>query len=56
MRLGVLSLPHNQVFSIEQLEEATDNFSDSALIGEGVRGKVNGSCLCVSVCCGVEVV
>ncbi|KAL2611070.1 hypothetical protein R1flu_022762 [Riccia fluitans] len=40
MRLGVLSLPHNQVFSLEQLEEATDNFSDNALIGEGVRGKV----------------
>ncbi|BFI40293.1 hypothetical protein MPTK2_7g08090 [Marchantia polymorpha subsp. ruderalis] len=57
MRLGVLSLPHNQVFSIEQLEEATDNFSDSALIGEGVRGKVykgrleDGTNVAVKCCC-----
>lgn len=40
MRLGVLTMPQHQVFSLEQLEEATGNFSRGALIGEGIRGKV----------------
>lgn len=40
MRLGVLTVAQHQVFSLEQLEEATDNFSRGALIGEGIRGKV----------------
>ncbi|KAL3682273.1 hypothetical protein R1sor_000295 [Riccia sorocarpa] len=57
MRIGVLSLPHNQIFSLEQLEEATDNFSENSLIGEGVRGKVykgrleDGTHVAVKCCC-----
>ncbi|CAM6104517.1 unnamed protein product [Calypogeia fissa] len=57
MRLGVLTVPQHQVFSLEQLEEATDNFSRGSLIGEGIRGKVykgrleDGTNVAVKCCC-----
>ncbi|GLJ32084.1 hypothetical protein SUGI_0646030 [Cryptomeria japonica] len=40
MRLGALGLPQYRPFAMEELEEATHNFSPSFLIGEGSHGKL----------------
>lgn len=40
MKLGALGLPAYRTFSLEELEEATNNFDTSAFIGEGCQGQV----------------
>ncbi|KAJ7300048.1 hypothetical protein O6H91_11G094500 [Diphasiastrum complanatum] len=53
IRLGVLGAPLNRVFALHELEEATDNFSEAAYVGDGQLGKVykgrleNGSAVSV---------
>lgn len=40
MRLGALGLPQYRPFALEELEEATHNFSPSVLMGENSHGKL----------------
>lgn len=40
MKLGALGLPAYRTFSLEELEEATNNFDTSAFMGEGSKGQV----------------
>lgn len=40
MKLGALGLPAYRTFSLEELEEATDNFDTSAFMGEGSQGQM----------------
>lgn len=40
MKLGALGLPAYRTFSLEELEEATNNFDTSAFMGEGSQGQV----------------
>ncbi|KAE9455571.1 hypothetical protein C3L33_12556, partial [Rhododendron williamsianum] len=40
MKLGALGLPPYRTFSLEELKEATSNFSSLNFIGEGSQGKV----------------
>eukprot|EP01018_Ginkgo_biloba_P011195 Gb_27461 [translate_table: standard] len=40
MRLGALGLPQYRPFALEELEEATHNFNQSVLMGEGSHGKL----------------
>ncbi|KAL9436380.1 hypothetical protein AB3S75_022432 [Citrus x aurantiifolia] len=40
MKLGVLGLPAYRTFSLEELEEATNNFDTSAFMGEGSQGQM----------------
>lgn len=39
MKMGS-SLPAYRTFSLEELKEATDNFDDSTVLGEGSDGQV----------------
>jgi hypothetical protein len=39
-RLGVLPQPLSRTFTLEELKEATNDFSSAALVGEGSHGKV----------------
>ena len=43
MKIGGLGLPSYRTFSLEELEEATNNFHSSTLIGEGSQGQVFAS-------------
>lgn len=40
MKIGALGLPSYRTFSLEELEEATNNFHASTFMGEGSRGQV----------------
>ncbi|CAN6442290.1 unnamed protein product [Victoria cruziana] len=40
MNLGPLGLPPYRIFTIEELEEATDNFDRANLMGEGSQGQL----------------
>ncbi|KAL5834970.1 hypothetical protein ACOSQ4_014467 [Xanthoceras sorbifolium] len=40
MKLGALGLPAYRTFSLEELEEATENFDTSAFMGEGSQGQM----------------
>ena len=40
MKMGELGLPAYRTFSLEELEEATNNFDTSAFMGEGSHGQV----------------
>uniref|UniRef100_A0A6M2EJI0 Protein kinase domain-containing protein n=1 Tax=Populus davidiana TaxID=266767 RepID=A0A6M2EJI0_9ROSI len=40
MKLGALGLPAYRTFSLEELEEATNNFDTSAFMGEGSQGQI----------------
>ncbi|KAL1545959.1 putative inactive leucine-rich repeat receptor-like protein kinase [Salvia divinorum] len=40
MKIGGLGLPSYRTFSLEELEEATNNFHSSTLIGQGSRGQM----------------
>ncbi|GAA0139432.1 transmembrane signal receptor [Lithospermum erythrorhizon] len=40
MKLGAVSVPAYKVFSLEELEEATNNFASSSFVGEGSSGQV----------------
>lgn len=40
MKFGGLGLPPYRTFSLEELKEATSNFSSLNFIGEGSQGKV----------------
>lgn len=40
MKLGSLSVPSYRTFSLEELEEATNNFDTSTFVGEGSTGQV----------------
>ncbi|XP_047980724.1 probable inactive leucine-rich repeat receptor-like protein kinase At3g03770 [Salvia hispanica] len=40
MKIGGLGLPSYRTFSLEELEEATNNFHSSTLIGEGSQGQM----------------
>ncbi|EEF36682.1 probable inactive leucine-rich repeat receptor-like protein kinase At3g03770 [Ricinus communis] len=40
MKLGALGIPAYRTFSLEELEEATNNFDTSAFIGEGSQGQM----------------
>lgn len=40
MRLGVLGQLPYHIFNEEEIEEATNNFEQSNLIGEGSQGQV----------------
>lgn len=40
MKIGALGLPPYRTFSLEELEEATNNFHASTFLGEGSRGQV----------------
>ncbi|PIN20695.1 Serine/threonine protein kinase [Handroanthus impetiginosus] len=40
MKLGALGLPAYRTFSLEELEEATNNFDTSTFMGEGSRGQM----------------
>ncbi|KAE8679005.1 putative inactive leucine-rich repeat receptor-like protein kinase [Hibiscus syriacus] len=40
MKLGALGLPTYRTFSLEDLEDATNNFDTTAFMGEGSRGKM----------------
>lgn len=40
MKLGGLGLPAYRTFSLEELEEATNNFNTSTFMGEGSHGQV----------------
>ncbi|KAH9728600.1 putative inactive leucine-rich repeat receptor-like protein kinase [Citrus sinensis] len=40
MKLGALGLPAYRTFSLEELEEATNNFDTSAFMGEGSQGQM----------------
>lgn len=39
MKLGA-SLPAYRTFALEELKEATNDFDDSTLLGEGAHGQV----------------
>lgn len=47
MKLGAIGLPAYRTFSLEELEEATNNFDTATFMGEGSHGQVCG-CLNVS--------
>ncbi|KAK1582249.1 hypothetical protein Q3G72_013265 [Acer saccharum] len=40
MKLGALGLPAYRTFSLEEIEEATNNFNTSAFMGEGSQGQM----------------
>lgn len=40
MKLGALGLPSYRTFSLDELEEATNNFDTSTFMGEGSHGQV----------------
>ncbi|XP_031495188.1 probable inactive leucine-rich repeat receptor-like protein kinase At3g03770 isoform X1 [Nymphaea colorata] len=40
MKLGALALPPYRTFALEELEEATNNFEPSCLMGEGALGPI----------------
>lgn len=40
MKIGGLALPAYRTFSLEELQEATNNFSDSTRIGDGSHGQI----------------
>nr|GLL36746.1 probable inactive leucine-rich repeat receptor-like protein kinase At3g03770 [Ipomoea trifida] len=40
MKLGSLSVPSYRTFSLEELEEATNNFDTSTFVGEGSTGQI----------------
>lgn len=40
VKLGSLGLPGYRTFSLEELEEATNNFDTSVFMGEGSHGLV----------------
>lgn len=40
MKLGSLGLPQYRPFALEEIEEATNNFDESTLLGEGSNGKL----------------
>ncbi|KDP39660.1 hypothetical protein JCGZ_02680 [Jatropha curcas] len=40
MKLGTLGIPAYRTFSLEELEEATNNFDTSAFMGEGSQGQM----------------
>lgn len=41
MKLGALGLPAYRTFSLEEVEEATNNFDTSTFMGEGSHGQVH---------------
>ena len=41
MKLGALGLPAYRTFSLEELEDATNNFDTTAFMGEGSQGQVS---------------
>lgn len=41
LRLGPIGLPPYRIFTLEELEEATNNFHPSNLLGEGSMGQVH---------------
>lgn len=41
LRLGPTGLPPYRIFTLEELEEATNNFHPSNLLGEGSMGQVH---------------
>lgn len=40
IRLAALGLPPYRVFTLEEIEDATNNFDPKNLIGEGSQGQV----------------
>ena len=40
MRLSAVGLPPYRIFTAEEIEDATNNFDPSNLIGEGSQGQV----------------
>jgi len=42
VKLGALGIPAYRTFSLEELEEATNNFNSTAFMGEGSHGQVCG--------------
>ena len=40
IRLAALGLPQYRVFTLEEIEDATNNFDPTNLIGEGSQGQV----------------
>lgn len=47
-KLGALGLPAYRTFSLEEIEEATNNFDTAAFMGEGSQGQVHQSGLMFS--------
>lgn len=50
MNLGALGLPAYRTFSLEELEEATNNFDTSTFMGEGSQGQVCGYIVILQHC------
>ena len=49
MKTGALGLPGYRTFSLEELEEATNNFDTSAFMGEGSHGQVGRPLLTITL-------
>lgn len=45
MRTAALGLPPYTIFTLEEIEEATNNFDSVNLVGEGSQTQVNNSIL-----------
>ncbi|KAJ1423604.1 Protein kinase domain [Sesbania bispinosa] len=45
MRFATLGLPPYSIFTLEEIEDATNNFDQSNLIGEGSQGQLYKGCL-----------
>ncbi|KAJ1386036.1 Protein kinase domain [Sesbania bispinosa] len=45
MRFATLGLPPYSIFTLEEIEDATNNFDQSSLIGEGSQGQLYKGCL-----------
>jgi hypothetical protein len=50
-RVATLGLPPYRVFTLDEIEDATDNFDQSNLIGEGSQGQVRR--LILQTVCGI---
>lgn len=48
MRSAAIGLPRYRVFSLEEIEDATNDFNPSNFMGEGSQGQVNTFCVNLS--------